>query len=144
MSLFGERRRRRAPKIEIIPMVDVMFLLLVFYILSTIALTTQEGIPVQLPTAASTERNPVEEIVVTIDQEGEFYLNKEKVEPDRLGAALQELAITQPGGMEHLRKGNIVINADMSVKHRQVVQAMDQLRSVGIQNFAIATEVTTE
>lgn len=135
MLLFPERRKKRAPKIEIIPMVDVMFLLLVFYILSTVALTVQKGVPVQLPAAATTETNPVEEVVVTIEKDGTFYLNKEKVEADELASALEAL-----GNLEHLRSGVVVLNADMKVQHRRVVKAMDQLRSLGITNFAIATE----
>ncbi|MGE0489167.1 MAG: ExbD/TolR family protein [Vulcanimicrobiota bacterium] len=139
-ELFPERRKRLAPRIEIIPMVDVMFLLLVFYILSTIALTTQAGIPVQLPEAANTAQNPVEEVVVTIDKEGQFFVNKDKVKPEELAGAVEQLASTREGGLEHLKEGNIVLNADLSVQHRLVIQAMDQLRSLGITNFAIATE----
>lgn len=135
-----KRKKRRTPKIEIIPMVDVMFLLLVFYILSTIALTTQQGIPVALPAAATTELVPTEEIVVTIDKEGKFFLNKDEVEPDNLGRALEVLAADRPHGLEHIREGNIVLNADMSVQHKLVVKAMAELRSIGVTNFAIATE----
>lgn len=136
-----KRKERRAPKIEIIPMVDVMFLLLVFYILSTIALTTQHGIPVALPGAATTELVPTEEVIVTIDKEGKFFLNKEPVEPDNLGEAVEALAKERPHGLEHLKEGNIVLNADMNVQHKQVVKAMAELRSIGVSNFAIATEV---
>lgn len=122
-------------------MVDVMFLLLVFYILSSLALTAQRGIPVQLPQAGSGQPGAAtQELVVTITPAGDFYLNKEKVDPTKLGEAVTALAATSPGGMEAVRKGSLVLNADLSVQHRLVVSAMDQLRAVGVENFGIATD----
>jgi biopolymer transport protein ExbD len=139
-SLFSNAKPKRKPRIEIIPMVDVMFLLLVFYILSTIAMTTERGIPVSLPSAASGESTRVEETTVTINAQGEVYLNRDRIELSELGQALQAKAESLPGGLEHLREGYIVLNVDMSVPHRSVVSAMDQLRELGISNFSIATD----
>lgn len=139
MKLF-ERRRRRKPKIEIIPMVDVMVLLLVFYILSSVALSHQHGIPVHLPRASTGEGSQVEEVVVTIDRQGRFFLNKEPTSADELAEAVKKLALSYPGGLAGLTDGNVVINADLGVEHGAVVAAMDELRSIGINNFAIATE----
>lgn len=139
MKLFGNRRRRQ-PKVEIIPMVDVILLLLVFYILSSLALSHQHGIPVHLPRAGTGEGSQVEEVVVSITAEGKFFLNKNEVPADGLGVAVERLARDYPGGMKAIREGNIVLNADLSTTHRLVVQAMDQLRAVGVERFAIATE----
>lgn len=139
-SLFGKAKTRRKPRIEIIPMVDVMFLLLVFYILSTIAMTTERGIPVALPAADSGESTRVDETTVTINARGEVFLNRQPVELSDLGAALQAHAETLPGGLEHLRESYVVLNIDLSVPHRSVVSVMDQLRQLGISNFSIATD----
>lgn len=139
-SLFGGAKAKRKPRIEIIPMVDVMFLLLVFYILSTIALTTERGIPVSLPSAATGEATQVEETTVSINARGEVYLNRDRIELADLGEALKAKAEAMPGGLEHLREGYVVLNVDMSVPHRSVVSAMDQLRDLGISNFSIATD----
>lgn len=139
-SLFGSRKARRKPRIEIIPMVDVMFLLLVFYILSTIAMTTERGIPVSLPSAASGESSRVEETTISVNDKGEIYLNHDHVELDQLGASLETLASTLPGGLEHLRESYVVLNIDMSAQHRTFVGIVDQLRQLGITNFSIATD----
>lgn len=139
-SLFHSSKKKRTPRIEIIPMVDVMFLLLVFYILSTIAMTTERGIPVSLPGAASAGSVAVEEVVVSINARGEVYLNRERVELAELGSSLQSLADGLPGGLAHLREGYVVLNIDMAVPHRSVVSAMDQLGQLGISNFSIATD----
>ena len=139
-SLFGLRKARRKPRIEIIPMVDVMFLLLVFYILSTIAMTTTRGIPVSLPSAASGESTQVEETTISVNEKGEVYLNHDRVELDHLGAALESQAATLPGGLQHLRESYVVLNIDMAVQHRSFVSVVDQLRQLGITNFSIATD----
>jgi biopolymer transport protein ExbD len=123
-------------------MVDVMFLLLVFYILASIGLTVERGIPVSLPVAETGEASVVEETQVTITSKGEVYLNHDKIELDELGEIVEERAKDMPGGMKHLQDGYIVLNIDMDVKQRMVVKAMDELRSVGISNFSIATEDT--
>jgi len=139
MRLFPERKRKRA-RLEIVPMIDVMLLLLVFYILSTVTLTHEHGIPVQLPKAATGESHPPIEITLSISREGRFYLNKTAVEPTTLVTALEKLATETPGGMEAVRGAGVVINADLSVQHREVVRAMDALRQAGITRFGIATE----
>lgn len=139
MKIFNQRRRRK-PKVEIIPMVDVMVLLLVFYILSSVALSHQHAIPVHLPRAATGDGAQQEEVAVSITADGKFYLNKTEVDPDELGPAVERLARDYPGGMEAIKQGNLVLNADLSTTHRLVVKAMDELRQVGIERFAIATE----
>lgn len=139
-QLFSSKKAKRKPKIEIIPMVDVMFLLLVFYILGSIGLTVERGIPVSLPDAASGEAAVVEETKITITKTGLVFLNHDRVELDELGQAIEKKAQEMPGGLKHLQEGYVVLNVDMDVTHRQVVKAMDQLREVGISNFSIATE----
>lgn len=139
-SLFSTRKARRTPKIEIIPMVDVMFLLLVFYILGSIGLTIERGIPVTLPRADSGESSVVEETKITVTASGDVFLNHDKVELENLGQAVEKLASESSGGLKHLQDGYVVLNIDMEVPHKKVVLVMDQLREIGISNFSIATE----
>lgn len=135
--LFPARPKKRAPRIEIIPMVDVMFLLLVFYVLSSLALHHHQGIPVNLPGAVSSESNsPGQEIVLTVRPGGEYFLNQKPVQLGDLEAALEAL----PGGLAQVRRTSVVLNADLSAQHRHVVEALDQLRKLGVNDFVIATE----
>ncbi|GMU57225.1 MAG: hypothetical protein AMXMBFR33_63710 [Candidatus Xenobia bacterium] len=141
MKLFGERRRKRPSRLEIIPMIDVMFLLLVFYILSTAALVHQQAIPVDLPGANTGEAGKeVPEVTVTVTRAGEIYLNKDRVAPGGLAQAVQQMARTHPEGMRGLQEHGVILNADMQVMHKQVVEVMDTLRGLGIVRFAIATD----
>jgi len=136
-KLFPARKKKRSPRIEIIPMVDVMFLLLVFYILSSLALHHPMGIPVNLPAAASSEPGaPQQPIVLTVKPDGRYFLNKDEVRLSDLGGAIEAL----PGGLAAAQKTNIVLNADLTSQHRYVVSALDELRKLGLNDFLIATE----
>lgn len=138
-KLFTPRKKRRSPRIEIIPMVDVMFLLLVFYILSSLALHSERGIAVNLPSAASGDPPaPTQELVVTITPTGDYFLNKDKV-ADKLSDALVGWEKSLPGGEEAAQKVNVTLNADLTAQHKYVVAAMDELRKLGISNFTIST-----
>jgi biopolymer transport protein ExbD len=135
------RKHKRTPRIEIIPMVDVMFLLLVFYILSSLALHHQRGIAVSLPMADSSDPGGAnEDFVLSISATGDFFLDKTKVPSAKLGDALNQWAHSLPGGVESAKKTSVVLNADLKTEHRYVVQAMDELRKLGINNFVISTE----
>jgi len=136
-KLFPARKKKRTPRIEIIPMVDVMFLLLVFYILSSLALKHPMGIPVNLPAADSSEAAVSQQpIVLTVRPDGRYFLNKDEVSLAGLGGAVEAL----PGGLAAARKTNIVLNADLTSQHRYVVAALDELRKLGLNDFLIATE----
>ena len=68
---------RKPARIEIIPMIDTMFFLLVFFMIATLSMTIQHGLPVNLPTAASATDNIPEESSLTLTKEGGLYFNKE-------------------------------------------------------------------
>lgn len=139
-NLFPPSAKRRTPKVEIIPMVDVMFLLLVFYILSSLALHKQRGIAVDLPLAQSgAAAAEKEEMVLSIKANGDFFLNKDAVTPDALQAALHRWLLTQPGGLQSAEKTDIVLNVDSQAQHKHVVRAMDELRKEGLTHFVIST-----
>jgi biopolymer transport protein ExbD len=122
-------------------MVDVMFLLLVFYVLSSLALSQHKGIEVQLPAAQSGQASAApQQVVITVNAQGEVYLMEKLVPLDQLGVQLQELCQQRPGGLEQVKQEGVVLNADQSSPMRLTVSVMDQLRQVGVYNFAISTQ----
>lgn len=141
MRRFARPRKKRSPRIEIIPMVDVMFLLLVFYVLSSLAMSQNNGITVALPAAASGEANAAPQtVVITVDSQGQVFLNQDKIDPNDLGARLQQLAEQRPGGLPGLQRDGVILNADQASQMKQSVAVMDQLRQVGVYNFSISTQ----
>lgn len=141
MRRFARPRKKKSPRIEIIPMVDVMFLLLVFYVLSSLAMSQNKGIQVALPAASTGQASAVPQmVVVTVDSQDQVFLLQDKVEVSELAAKVQELAASRTGGMEALQKDGIVLNADQTSQMKQTVAVMDQLRQVGVYNFSISTQ----
>jgi biopolymer transport protein ExbD len=134
---FNRRTELKRSKIEIIPMIDTMFFLLVFFMLSSLALTRLNGLPVNLPKASTAPKQPAAELTLTIDKERKVYVNMQPVALEEVGPKL----LASAGGPEvDLTTASVVVNADTDVPHGMVVRCIDEAREVGISRFAIATE----
>jgi biopolymer transport protein ExbD len=120
-------------QINIVPMIDVIFAILTFFIMSTLFLTRSEGLPVNLPGAATTQSQPESQTVITIDRDGNLFLNRQPAELDDLVTQVRQQA-------EAGESPIVVINADTEVSHGQVVAVMDQMRSIEGVRLAIATQ----
>jgi biopolymer transport protein ExbD len=119
-------------QINIVPMIDVIFAILTFFIMSTLFLTRSEGLPVNLPTAATSEQQAQSQWVVTIDARGNLSLNQQPMSLNVVEAQIRALALT---GQQPF----VVINADEAVSHGQVIMVMDRLRTIEGVRMAIAT-----
>lgn len=133
---FKRRRELKRTKIEIIPMIDTMFFLLVFFMLSSLALTRLNGLPVNLPHASTSPKQPVTDLTITVDKDQRVFVNKERIAIEDLGQKLVEKA---GGPNVDLDQTSVIINADLTVPHGLVVRCIDEARGVGITHFAIAT-----
>lgn len=131
---FRRRRELKRTRIEIIPMIDTMFFLLVFFMLSSLALTRMNGLPVNLPQAVSAPKQPPVDLTITVDRQQRVFVNKRMVAIGGVGPELLKEA-----GSTDLGQTSVVINADKTVPHGLVVQCIDEARNVGIVKFAIAT-----
>ena len=144
----GKRGRDlKKTKIEIIPMIDTMFFLLVFFILSSVGVIKLQGINIDLPNAApsqpSTPPEPTPELIVTIDQGRQVSVNNVKMRPNEsIGPALIQQVEQQPqfGPGYDMTKASVIISADPKAQHGIVVRCIDEARAVRIKRFAIATE----
>ncbi|MBF1999852.1 MAG: biopolymer transporter ExbD [Synechococcales cyanobacterium C42_A2020_086] len=120
-------------QINIVPMIDVIFAILTFFIMSTLFLTRSEGLPVNLPQADTAEAHAQNPLVVTIDTTGNLSLNRQPITLTALEAQVRALALTNNPPL-------VVINADKAVSHGQVVTVMDRLRAIEGVRMAIATQ----
>ncbi|MEL7038309.1 MAG: biopolymer transporter ExbD [Cyanobacteria bacterium J06592_8] len=120
-------------EINIVPMIDVIFSILAFFIISTLFLTRSEGLPVNLPKASTSQQQKTEQITVTIDSEGKVALNRENLEIQQLENAIGKLIPKDDSRI-------VILNADEAVTHGIVVEVMDQIRQVEGAKLAIATK----
>ena len=119
--------------INIVPLIDVMFALLTFFIISTLFLTRSEGLPVNLPKAATAQSQRSTPITVTLDQQGGVALNRKLIALDALEEQVRNLIPLN-------QEVTVVLNADEQVNHGQVIAVMDRLRRVKGAQLAIATQ----
>jgi biopolymer transport protein ExbD len=119
------------PQINIVPMIDVIFAILTFFIMSSLFLTRSEGLPVNLPQAQTAQSQQQSKITVTVDEQGNVFLESEPIQVEELA----EQVTTLVGNQEQL----VVINADEKVEHGQVTAVMDQLRTVEGVKLGIST-----
>jgi len=124
---------KKKARIEVIPMIDTMFFLLVFFMIATLAMTLQRGMPVNLPTASSTTDTVKEQVSLTLTKDGILYYNKEPI-------ALHELEMRLSAVRQADPDPTVVINADEQISHGRVIEVMDHVRLSGISNMAIATK----
>ena len=118
--------------LDFTPLIDVVFLLLVFFMLSS-SIIMQSGIKINLPEASSKELKVQEkEVRVALTKKGKIYLNRKLVTLDDVRKILKQKARINP-------KMLVIIQADADVTHGKVVQIMDIAKSSGLNKLAIAT-----
>jgi biopolymer transport protein ExbD len=119
-------------QINIVPMIDVIFAILTFFVMSSLYLTRSEGLPVNLPAASTAQSQTVNQLVVTIDRQGNLFLNRQPLQ-------LNQLEATVRSQLEAGQAPVVVIDADAEVNHGAVVTVMDQLRTIEGVRLAIGT-----
>ena len=118
-------------RIEIIPMIDIIFFLLVFFMISTLAMTVNRELPVNLPKAASSQKDLRDSFNVTVMQDGTLFLTKEPTTLEQLGQQVRT-------SVEKAPELVVIINADDQALHGAIVSVMDEVRLAGVSRLAIA------
>jgi biopolymer transport protein ExbD len=128
------RRPRDLEEAEviIIPMIDTMMFLLMVFIVASLTLAVQEGIPVNLPKASTSVSHQAQNVTLTVTAQQKIFVNTQPATVAQIQQDLQKLNVGD-GTL-------VIVNADRVVPHGTVVDVMDGARKAGITHFAIATE----
>ena len=126
------RRTRTGLGLDLTPMVDVVFLLVIFFMVSTTLITLESGLPVDLPQAQSSQAQASDLPTVTINQDDQIFVGGTQVSEADLVGVLRD---TLEGGAG----GTVVLRADQSVRYGLPVRVMDLIKQAGAQRIAIAT-----
>lgn len=127
------RRVKQDPRVELTPMVDVVFLLLIFFMISTTFIETQ-GLTIKLPKAslAQVDEQP-DELLVYLSRDGDIFVQNQQVSLEQLQAQLQAFGA-------RAKQTLFLLHADRDARHGQVVRLMDLAKQSGFAKLAIATE----
>lgn len=124
---------KKKSSINIIPMIDVIFFLLVFFMLFTTFRANPYGIEMQLPKAVTVTEQEQQNVVINISENGDFFYNGDK----RQLSEITNIAQTEYEKNENLV---VIINADKDTKYNYIVNVMDEMRQIGIYNLALAAD----
>lgn len=122
-------------RIEIIPLIDVIFFLLATFVLFTLSLNKSNGVSVQLPTAETSEgRDPNGTVTISVTDEGALAWNKDLITLDEFLQRLQQYKLDEP-------EGRILINGDERAFFAQAIYVFDEARKAGFLKVYIETHL---
>ena len=131
----GSRKRAR---IEIIPLIDIIFFFLATFIMVSLSMTKNQGVQVALPTAGSAaslgdQQELDKAVTLSVTEKGDVFYNKEKITLAQLPLRLQTL---KAGSQDP----KVIINSDAGADFRNVVGVLDEVRKIGIAKVGINTD----
>ncbi len=136
------RRGRHEASVELTPLIDVVFLLLIFFMVST-TFIRETQLKIDLPEAAGELQEIEEEVIeITVDRLGEYAVNDRLLVNSETGTLMRALEeVLAEGGRTGSR---LIITADANTTHQAVIRAMDAAGRVGLTRISITTQQPTE
>lgn len=122
------------PELMIIPLIDIIFFLLVFFMLSTLSMVEQHTIPVSLPQASAVQQDIPRSINVTVTQDGHILFDQEEIPLPLLAKRVGIELTKQPDNV-------FVLRADKQVEYGTVITVLDELKLAGARRVSVATEL---
>ncbi len=119
-------------RLELTPLIDTVFNLLIFFAVSTTLISSRTGLPVDLPQAKTAETQK-SKVMVSVDRDGRIFYEESPVTAEELEVRLKQAFAQQPQVL-------VIVNADRRVVYDRVVQVLDVARSAGISNLALAVK----
>lgn len=133
---LSSRTVDESPSIMIVPMIDIIFFLLVFFMLSMLTMVTQKTIALRLPQTVAAKIDTTKTIPISVDGNGTLYWERDRITIEELPAKLSA-AKAETGEDEKL---TIVLRGDVAAQYGQVVTVLDHVRLAGIDRVSIATD----
>lgn len=131
-------RKRRAPmerarpRLEIVPMIDIMMFLLVFFVMIVLRMIPDSGVTLSLPGASTSQQLPHTEVVIIIDKQGQMHVKDQVMTADAMETYLLNVKTTHDT--------DVIVAGDKGTQLQQLMNVMDLVRKAGITDIGIATQ----
>lgn len=125
-------RVARPPRLMIIPMIDIIFFLMVFFLFSTLQMVYQKSMPVNLPVASSSHQEAPKPVAITLMKDGTISIGDTVVGIEEIKPRVEQLA--------DKADTPVILRADANVEHGKVIKVMDEIKSAGVTKLSIATQ----
>ncbi len=126
-------RSHKVPDLNIIPMIDIMFFLLVFFMLSTMYMVDLKTIPVKLPQAQNASTDTSTTFAVTMKADGSVYLGDAQTD---INSLVMQARMEQKNNPSFA----VVIRAEKELEYGRVIELVDKLKGAGVSRFGLATD----
>ena len=124
---------KKEPTIMIIPMIDIVFFLLVFFMVGTLYMNTEQQIPLNLPSTSTSTAKSIEPIIITLTTSHKLYIDNREISADNLSQEVQGIVRTTP-------RQAFVIRASKDVYYNEVIALLDMLKVNGAKYISVATD----
>lgn len=133
LTLWQDTHKQEEVRIEIIPLIDVIFCILTFFILAAVGVSRQQAISLNLPKASTGSAQMQDMLIISLDDFGQVYVEQSPVSTrNQLSQAVSNYMRTSPNGL-------MVLYASKEARYDEVIQVLDILREVGGDRIALAT-----
>ncbi len=125
--------QQRSPRIEMLPLIDVVFLLLVVFIYAMLSMAVHKGLPVALPDSATARTDRQAPISVTVAANGDIFVDKAPVALTDLKATLRQRNADE-------RQAGVLLFADRKLAYQDLFRVLDQIRLAGVSRISLQAE----
>lgn len=127
------RREKKKPRVEMLPLMDVVFLLLVFFIYSMLVMAVHRGMPITLPASGAAEREPVSALALTVRSDGSLFLDQESL-------TLEQVAETLRQKMEAAGDGpgpSLQVFGEENLAYQELFRVLDAVKAAGVRKISL-------
>mgnify|MGYP001199381638 FL=1 len=131
--MYFKEKNETGDSINILPMIDIIFAILSFFIISSLYLTRIDSIKVNLPKSSTAVREQNKPQIITVDSNERIYFNSNEISLKNIYAIIRT-------NIENLEEPIVILRADTSVKHGLIINLLDELRKIENLKVGISTE----
>ena len=127
----------KKPRIEMLPLIDIVFLLLVFFIYAMLSMAVHHSLPVSLPVSSATEIQTEVNLTITVKDNGEIFLDNERVSQDEL----QTFLLKEKQKETDNKSVQVDLFADEALSYQELYRVLDIIRTAGISNVSLQADI---